>query len=428
MRKLGFIVALSLLLVACTATPANEPSPKKQGVNISFLHYFSDPLNGGIDEMVKVFNDNQSDYVLKAVPVDHEAFKASIVKDLKSTSPPEVYSYWAGARVNSVLDDLEPIDDLWKASGMDKTFSTAVTASAVTYNGHQYLVPITQHLVVMFYNKKVFADLGIDPPQTWDDLAADCKLIKDAGITPFALGAKNRWPAQFWFDYMLLRTAGPEYRAKLMQGEARYSDKEVEDVFGLLSDWIKAGYFTENTQNYDWYEKPLEDFIEGKAAMTLMGTWALSVLSDPKYNFNAEMDYDYFIFPVMNDSQQLYALGPIDGLVIPKNAKYVDGGKAVLDFMAGIDAQKAMSEGSGAFSPNTSIEASFYSPIQRRMLEDVSHSQGWAFNYDLATPPEVAEIGLDLFKEFWEFPDAYHLLLNEADTKITDVWNTMGRD
>ena len=56
---------------------------------------------------------------------------------------------------------------------------------------------------------------------------AACKTLKGAGVKPFALGSKNRWPAQFWFDYILLRTAGPEYRAKLMAGEASYTDPEV---------------------------------------------------------------------------------------------------------------------------------------------------------------------------------------------------------
>ena len=54
---------------------------------------------------------------------------------------------------------------------------------------------------------------------------------------PISLGSMNRWPAQFWFDYLLLRTAGPDYRATLMAGEAAYTDPEVVNAMTL---WQEA--------------------------------------------------------------------------------------------------------------------------------------------------------------------------------------------
>jgi multiple sugar transport system substrate-binding protein/raffinose/stachyose/melibiose transport system substrate-binding protein len=47
------------------------------------------------------------------------------------------------------------------------------------------------------------------------------------------LGSRERWPAQFWFDYLLLRTAGPKYRAELMAGEKSYTDPEVVRVMEM---------------------------------------------------------------------------------------------------------------------------------------------------------------------------------------------------
>ena len=57
---------------------------------------------------------------------------------------------------------------------------------------------------------------------------------------PISLGSMNRWPAQFWFDYLLLRTAGPEYRAKLMAGEAAYTDPEVVRAMELWAELANA--------------------------------------------------------------------------------------------------------------------------------------------------------------------------------------------
>ncbi len=427
MKKFVLFVLCVFLFASCAPKAAVTPVAKEP-VDISFLHYFSEPLTGGINEMVTVFNEKQSDYLLKAVPLDHEAFKLSIVQDLKSVSPPEVYSNWAGARVKSVILDLEPIDDLWIKGGLDAYFDPVVVDSAVTYNEHKYLVPITQHLVIMYYNIKVFKDLELTPPKTWDEFQRVCAVVKAAGITPIALGSKNKWPAQFWFDYLLIGSAGEAYRNRLMTGKASYMDPEVEKVFGVLSEMIGKGYFSDKPEAQDWYELPLADFATGKSAMTLMGTWANNVLDNAPHNLKALEDYDYFLLPNIDAALPQISLGPIDGLVIPKNAKHVDGGKAVLSFMANVEAQKAMSQGSGGLSPNTQLDHSSYTPIQIKLSKDIEEAKGWAFNYDLSTPPEIAEIGLDLFKDFWSYSSDYKYLLKEANVKIEKVWDVLGRD
>lgn len=128
-----------------------------------------------------------------------------------------------------------------------------VAAGATLYNGQRYLIPFGYHYAGMFYNTKVMADAGVTEfPKTWDEFIALCETLKAAGVTPIALGSMNRWPAQFWFDYLLLRTAGPEYRAKLMAGEASYNDPEVVRTMELWKELVDAGYFVADANAYDW--------------------------------------------------------------------------------------------------------------------------------------------------------------------------------
>ena len=79
----------------------------------------------------------------------------------------------------------------------------------------------------MFYNSALFEQVGAMVPTTWDELVDVAEKFKMAGIPAFALGSLDRWPAQFWFDMILLRTAGNDYREKLMNGDASYTDAEV---------------------------------------------------------------------------------------------------------------------------------------------------------------------------------------------------------
>ena len=54
-------------------------------------------------------------------------------------------------------------------------------------------------MVGVWYNKELFEKAGIDaPPATWDEFLADVQKLKDAGITPIAVGEKDKWPGMFW--------------------------------------------------------------------------------------------------------------------------------------------------------------------------------------------------------------------------------------
>ena len=82
-----------------------------------------------------------------------------------------------------------------------------------------------------------------------------------------------------------------------------------------------------------------------------------------------------------------------------------------------------MSIGSGALAPSLEVPLSFYSPFKKRMIEEIKSSKYWAFNYDLATPPRVAELGMDSFNELIEFPDQYEKILENVETEAHIIFN-----
>ncbi len=52
----------------------------------------------------------------------------------------------------------------------------------------QYGIPFAASTRVLFYNKTLFAEAGIKPPTTWDELAADAAALRAKGVKyPYAL-------------------------------------------------------------------------------------------------------------------------------------------------------------------------------------------------------------------------------------------------
>lgn len=410
------LVAFGLAFLA-SGCDRKEPSPSSIS-RIAFLHYFSGSLSGGIDALVGIFNKENPDYELTAVPIDHESFKSSIGDTLKAGNPPDIYSYWAGAKTAAILADLEPIDDVWLGAGLDSVFPRSLTQSSSLYEGKHYLLPITQHAVGFFYNKGLFRKAGLQPPTDWTSFVAACATLKSIGAIPIALGSDQKWPAQFWFDYILLRTAGPDYRNRLMRGDTAWTDREVLRAFLLWRELIDAGFFNDDPNGVAWDSGAAMMVADGKAAMTLMGTWVMGVWNSYHIDWVEDRDYGFFPFPEIDAGVPICMVGPIDGLIIPRGAKNIPGAKRVLRFLAGAAPQEAMSRGAGALAPNTKVPDSAYTRTQLLVRDFIAASDEWAFAYDLATSPAVSDIGLTLFSDFIRFPDQTTELLQAAHARF----------
>ena len=419
-KRIGLVIML-IILCSCSpkGTTANVAEIVKQ--KVVFLHYFSGTLSGGSNNLTTNFNEASREYELMSVPIDHEAYKVSILDSLNYGEPPDIYSYWAGARTQSIVDKLEPVDDLWQEAKLDNLFSKTVIDAACTYNGKKYLVPITQHYTAFFYNKKIFQKYGINPPETWEEFISVCDKLKKKGVTPIALGAKTKWPAQFWFDMLLVRTEPYEFRARLMQGKEKFTDEKVQKVFGMWKELIDHGYFNDNPNDVEWDTGADEMVYRGEAAMTLMGSWIIGQYTDEKHKWQQGVDFDFFQFPVIDKSIPIVAMGPVDGLVIPAKAVNKQGAKKVLEYLANVDSQKAMVKGWGNISPNRNIEKKFYSEMQQRIIDKINDADRWGFAFDLSMRPEAAELGLNMFVEFLEVPGRYEEILKTTQKEMENL-------
>lgn len=419
-----YLLLSLLLILSCSPKKNKQPESSNESQPLIFLHYWSEDMGGGINQMMRTFNSFNPGYEIKATGFDHESFKISMKVMLAGGNPPDLFSYWAGARTESLIKQgyLSPITDLWKRGNLDSMFTPTISESC-HYKEVPYIIPVTQHYVSFFYNKKVFEELNITPPQSWKEFLQVCEKIKSSNYTPIALGSQNLWPAQFWFDYLLLRTAGSAYREALMNGEASYSDPEVKYAFSLWKDLLEAGYFNESPQMQTWADAA-QKVAKKEAAMTLMGTWIIGHF-DYGLNMTQGVEYDYFRFPIIQKEIPVTALGPIDGIVLPKGGN-IKKAETVLSIFTQSEVQAAMSSGSGALSPAKSVKPPVEAKIQRRIHAELQTTPHWAFNYDLATPPAVAELGLALFGDFLKSPGSYSELLDTLEQKRktlnTDIW------
>lgn len=441
-RSAALVVSLvgvtALVLAGCASNAASPSSSNTAPVSVGSAsgaaaplgsvdleHYFSGDL--GAKAFAKIFPMCEASAgVAVGVPkIAHEAFKDSILVQLAGGNPPDMFSYWAGAKTQSVVNGgfVAPLDDMWAKAGLDAAIPKSLTESAATYDGKKYMLPFDYHYVGMFYNPKVMAKAGITQmPTTWDGLMKVADTLKAAGITPFALGSKNRWPAQFWLDYPLLRTAGPEFRQKLMSGEAKYTDPKVLAAMKLWQGVIDKGYFNKGPNDIDWTDAA-DQVAKGDAAMTLMGTWVTGYW-DGK-GLKAGTDYNMFPFPSITEGVPQVALAPVDGWVISKGAKNSAGAQALLKCLAGPKVQAIFAGVEGALPANPQAVVEGQSDVMKAAGKLVQDAPAIAFNYDIATPPAVSDVGLNMFAQFLDNPGGLQSILQDTQDKTAKAFSSL---
>ncbi|SHJ43571.1 raffinose/stachyose/melibiose transport system substrate-binding protein [Malonomonas rubra DSM 5091] len=400
-----------------------------QKEQVSVLHYFADDMGrAGIKTIFERFSEQRKIAVVDN-PVGHEEFKTVSLQMAAEGQLPGVVSYWGGARTQFLVDSgvLEPLDDLWQRGNFSALVNSSLADEATLYNGQRYLIPFGYHAAGFFYNPHVFKKAGIDhPPETWDQFLETCQRLQQAGIPPLALGARNRWPAQFWFDYLLLRTAGPEFRKKLMSGDELYTAGQVEKVMRIWAELLQKGYFASGYKVDDWGDSA-DRVAAGRAGMVLMGTWVSGYWADK--GLAAEADYDFFPFPVIDPQQPKAVVGPVDGLVMGANAPHREEAAQLIEFLlTDLESQQQWALAQGALSPNIKVSAEIYNPVLRKVAAEVENAESFVFNYDLATTPPAAEQGLMLFSNFLADPQNYQQLLRNTDSLVGPVLRARKKD
>ena len=60
-------------------------------------------------------------------------------------------------------------------------------------DGRVYGVPFASQTLLVYYNKSMYEELGLQEPETWDEVISNLQAMEEEGITPLANGAADGW-------------------------------------------------------------------------------------------------------------------------------------------------------------------------------------------------------------------------------------------
>ena len=160
----------------------------------------------------------------------------------------------------------------------------------VEVNGKVYGTPLASYTVGIAYQKPIFAEHGLTPPTTWQELKDTAQALQEAGETPLVLGAKDWVHPYFMYIGFSSSVLGPEGYAGLRRGERTLTEPEVVAAAQLLLDlqpFYQAGF-----QATD-YVTAKAIFANAQGAMQVAGTADFSGYRE----VNPEADLGFIAWP-----------------------------------------------------------------------------------------------------------------------------------
>ncbi len=255
------------------------------------------------DDTVAAWNAVHPEVTIELQPVQNEDLDGKLQTALNGGDAPDVFLQRGAGKLADMVNAgfVADITDLIDAPDIPEG-----AFGADTYQGKIYAVPMTILPGGMFYSKDLFEQAGItEPPVTLDDFNAAITKLKDAGITPIALGAKDAWPAAHWYYWFALR----ECSADALENAA--STQDLSDPCFLkagqdLADFaatkpFNEGFLTTSAQQGAGSSAGM--VANHQAAMELMGAWDPGVIGSLTPDQKNLPDLGFFPFPQVPGGQ-----------------------------------------------------------------------------------------------------------------------------
>ena len=257
-----------------------------------------------------------------------ENYQQVIRSSLQTSSTTDLVKWWNGYRLQELarsggLADLTP---QWDAA-VEKGWVRPGTKDSFAYDGKVYAMPMYKSYWVMFYNKDAFEKAGITPPKTWAEFMSNNEKLKSSGSTPLFGTQEPGWTSFIWFAEILSKL-DPAFYAKLMAGEAKYTDEPARQAMTIWADMYAKGYFTKPDVAWDSEPALLK---KGAVAQVPMGTWRNGLFIE---NGMKPDDYGAYLLPMVDSSSPQSVIVESGILAVAEKAPQKDAAvKAMGDWL-----------------------------------------------------------------------------------------------
>ena len=375
--KVSSVTLAGVALAACTPsgspqTGAEDASGEAAADAVTITYLIRTDIGPKIQEWtdaaIAEFQGLNPNIQVETVGVPWGDYNAKLLAMYASGAPPEVSAnYAAGFPTFYANDALAPLDDFIAADDSDISVIDQAAVGAVTREGQIWALPLAHLSQVLYYNKGLFDEAGVDVPTVdWEDTSwnTDEVLARASALShDFDNPAEAVWGVIFgtgqlgtfswlWGMDPFSGPGGPEqteaYRTGIVT-EVHYDDPIMLDFITWVRDLTYAHQVAPRPSDADAIQQTVGwPMMSGRVGMAISGLWSVSDFAavQPSWEWGiAPFPYGPAgnnITPLFNDSWMLSA-----------DAPHPEEGYQLLKYLGLENGAKLYAEISGFFPANT---------------------------------------------------------------------------
>lgn len=350
-KRFSLFMASTLLLsfTGCTSEPnqtsnLEQKAEKKQIVEIAYnatdakqIEVYDKIFNGFIEEYNSQNNTNVQ------VKLTSGQSKDIINTRMSSNDKPDIFLLDSPADVAQYVKDDLLLDLTQYAEQSDwssKLFEWAYNLSKT--NDKIYTLPYGYEGMVLWYNKELMNELGLDAKSidTLEEFENALQLAKDNKYTPIMLGAQD-WPwAQEWYLSTMLSYTDRKLVKDTLQGVdgSTWENEEFKKTIELYKSWHDKGYLADGKSYVLTSDDAVNAFVNDKALFKLEGTWAAYWIIPLEEQVKNKIGV--MMHPAINEKEQPHIPIAVGGMwCVDKNTDAPEAAAFLLDKLLTQDIQ-----------------------------------------------------------------------------------------
>ncbi len=314
-RLLGFIAAGLLLASSAVAQ-----------TNLNFWSWRTEDVDA-YSAFIEEFHAENPDIIVTFTPYQNTEYNTILSTALQGGGGPDIVHLRAYGGLEPLAEAglIVRLDD--KVAALEDFDPSILLGATNREDGGIYGVPFAIQVIPVLYNVGIFEELGLQEPQTWDELITVSEALQAGGYYAFANGSSEPWTLETLFGGVAPAFyGGNDFFNELVAGETDFSDPRfVEALERMLA---LRPYLAPNHQGVN-YSDMQTSFAFEMAGMLVGGSYELGAMAD----LNPDLRIGSFPFP--NDDGPGPVSVYVDGSYgISSNSPHQDEALRFIEFLA----------------------------------------------------------------------------------------------
>jgi len=297
----GLLVGVLLAVLGAAAARAQQP------VRLTFWSWRVED-KWAYDRMIRVFQQRNPGITVEFIPYKATEYNTILSSALTAGKGPDIIHLraYGGLETFAAPGFILPLDTT-KVPELRRFPLQMLAGARSRKDGQIYGVPFATQTLVIYYNKKIFAQHNLSVPRSWDEFLTVLRTLKEKGVLPLANGGKEGWTLEVMAGVLTPNFyGGTSFYEAVIRGHTTFKDPKFTNALAKLLEL--RPYMADGFMGID-YATMQQLFINEQAAMFIGGSWEIGFFKAQ----NRNLDFGVFAGPPEKPGQVPWVSSFADG-------------------------------------------------------------------------------------------------------------------